>query len=103
MNSGRRKSELSSKSNDNPKCKRLMHRTERTKGRPDGPRVATKSGGGEQTRRIVALVTSESRRPRVIAIFLSDADADFAARNAALQESNVAVMAVIRLGRKFNN
>lgn len=59
-------------------------------------KVADKSGGGEQTRSIVALVTPTDGAPWVVTIFLSDADADFSTRDAALQDLSAAVIAVIR-------
>ena len=62
---------------------------------PDGWAVHDKSGGGEQTRNIIALITPENDAPWLVAIFLSDADVDFATRNAALQELSAAVVALI--------
>lgn len=62
---------------------------------PEGWAVHDKSGGGEQTRNIIALIAPESRAPWVVAIYLSDADVDFATRNAALQELSAAVVALI--------
>ncbi|MFD1910761.1 class A beta-lactamase [Halodurantibacterium flavum] len=58
--------------------------------------IHDKSGGGDQTRSIVALITPADGAPWVATIFLSDADVDFATRNAALQELSAAVIAVIR-------
>lgn len=55
-----------------------------------------KSGSGSHTRNIVAVVIPEGRAPWIVTIFISDADEDFATRNAALQELSAAVMAVIR-------
>ncbi len=58
--------------------------------------IADKSGGGDQTRNIVAMVTPRDHAPWLVAIYLSDADVDFVTRNAALQEIGAAVMAVLK-------
>ena len=58
--------------------------------------IYDKSGSSDQTRSIVALVTPADGDQWVATIFLSDADVDFATRNAALQELSAAVIAVIR-------
>ncbi|QAX28194.1 class A beta-lactamase [Leisingera sp. NJS204] len=58
--------------------------------------VLDKSGSGSHTRNIIAMVTPGKGAPWIITIFLSDADADFDTRNAALQKLGSAVMAVIR-------
>lgn len=63
---------------------------------PDGWQVFDKSGSGSHTRNIVAVIMPEARSPWIVAIFISDVDADFDTRNAALQEIGSAVMAVIR-------
>lgn len=63
---------------------------------PPDWRISDKSGGGEQTRSVVALVTPPDGTAWVVTIFLSDADADFATRDSALQELSAAVIAVIR-------
>lgn len=63
---------------------------------PQGWQILDKSGSGSHTRNIIALVTPEDDAPWVVTIFISDTDADFATRNAALQEIGSAVMAVIR-------
>ncbi len=55
-----------------------------------------KSGAGSHTRNIIALVTPEGRAPWVAAIYISDTDADFAARNTALKELSAAVVNVMR-------
>ncbi|UWQ29127.1 class A beta-lactamase [Leisingera sp. M523] len=67
--------------------------------RADAPadwQVLDKSGSGSHTRNIIAMVTPDKGAPWIITIFLSDADADFGTRNAALQELGGAAMAVIR-------
>jgi beta-lactamase class A len=59
---------------------------------PSGWLVADRSGSGDFNRNIVAMVTPPDGAPYVLAIFLSDADADFATRNAAVIELSEAVM-----------
>ncbi|KIC07475.1 beta-lactamase [Leisingera sp. ANG-M1] len=63
---------------------------------PAGWQVFDKSGSGSHTRNIIAMVTTDKGAPWITTIFLSDVDADFDTRNAALQELGSAVMAVIR-------
>lgn len=63
---------------------------------PGGWSISDKSGSGEQTRNIVALISPQGAAPWVAAIFISEADADFETRNAALKELSAAVVAVIR-------
>ncbi len=63
---------------------------------PDGWLILDKSGSGSHTRNIIALITPEGADPWIATIFISDVDADFATRNAALQEIGSAVMAVIK-------
>ncbi|MFV1518855.1 class A beta-lactamase [Phaeobacter sp. JH204B] len=63
---------------------------------PTDWQVFDKSGSGSHTRNIIAMVTPDKGAPWIITIFLSDADADFGTRNAALKELGGAVMAVIR-------
>ncbi|NSY37859.1 class A beta-lactamase [Leisingera sp. ANG59] len=55
-----------------------------------------KSGAGSHTRSIIALVTPEGSAPWIVAIYISDTDADFATRNAALKELGAAVIKVMR-------
>jgi beta-lactamase class A len=62
---------------------------------PEGWHVADRSGSGDFNRNIVAMVTPPDREPYFIAIFLSDAEADFDTRNAALIELSEAVMEVV--------
>lgn len=57
--------------------------------------ILDKSGSGEQTRNLVAVVTPDGQAPWIVTIFISDVDADFATRNAALQELSGAVIAAI--------
>ncbi|WP_223162898.1 class A beta-lactamase [Roseivivax sediminis] len=63
---------------------------------PAGWEIFDKSGSGDQTRNIVALVSPSNGAPWLVTIFISDADTDFATRNAALKDLSAAVMAVIR-------
>lgn len=62
---------------------------------PEGWHVADRSGSGDFNRNIVAMVTPPDQEPYFIAIFLSDADADFDTRNAAVIELSEAVMQVV--------
>ena len=62
---------------------------------PDGWHVADRSGSGNVNRNIVAMVTPPDREPYFIAILLSDAEADFDTRNAAVIELSEAVMQVV--------
>ncbi len=62
---------------------------------PDGWHVADRSGSGNFNRNITAMVTPPADAPYFIAIFLSDADADFNTRNAAVIDLSDAVMQVI--------
>lgn len=62
---------------------------------PEGWHVADKSGSGNFNRNIVAMVTPQDRAPFFIAIFLSDAEADFDTRNAAVIALSEAAMQVV--------
>ncbi len=62
---------------------------------PEGWHVADRSGSANFNRNIVAMVTPPERKPYFIAIFLSDADADFDTRNAAVIALSKAVMQVV--------
>jgi beta-lactamase class A len=62
---------------------------------PEGWHVADRSGSADFNRNIVAMVTPPNRGPYFIAIFLSDAKADFDTRNAAVIELSEAVMQVV--------
>lgn len=62
---------------------------------PEGWRVADRSGSGDFNRNVVAMVTPPDGEPYFIAIFLSDAEADFDTRNAAVIELSDAVMEVV--------
>ncbi len=62
---------------------------------PKGWQVADKSGSGAYNRNIVAMVTPPDQPPYVITMFLSDTDADFATRNAAVITLSKAVMDVV--------
>ncbi|MBC06257.1 class A beta-lactamase [Thalassospira sp.] len=62
---------------------------------PAGWEIFDKSGSGDKTRNIVALVKPVNEQPWIVYIFISDADADFSTRNAALKELSAAVMVEI--------
>lgn len=62
---------------------------------PEGWQVADRSGSGNFNRNIVAMVTPPDRAPYFIAIFLSDAEADFDTRNAAVIALSEAAMQVV--------
>ncbi len=62
---------------------------------PEGWHVADRSGSADFNRNIVAMVTPPDRKPYFIAIFLSDAEADFDTRNAAVIALSEAVMQVV--------
>jgi beta-lactamase class A len=62
---------------------------------PEGWHVADRSGSADFNRNIVAMVTPPDREPYFIAIFLSDAEADFDTRNAAVIALSEAVMQVV--------
>lgn len=62
---------------------------------PAGWHVADRSGSADFNRNIVAMVTPPDRKPYFIAIFLSDADADFETRNAAVIALSQAAMQVV--------
>lgn len=66
--------------------------------RHDAPaswKIADKSGSGDHNRNIVALITPDDGAPRIVTIYISDADADFETRNAALKALGAAVIRVI--------
>ena len=52
---------------------------------PEGWTVADKSGAGDTSRNLVAMLTPRSGAPYFVALYISDAETDFATRNAALQ------------------
>lgn len=62
---------------------------------PEGWQVADRSGSGDFNRNVVAMVTPPDRAPFFIAVFLSEADADFETRNAAVIALSEAVMNVV--------
>ena len=63
---------------------------------PENWQVADKSGAGERTRNIMAMVTPPGRAPWIVAIYLADADTDFAARDKAVKEIGAAVIEVLK-------
>ncbi|MEE4298655.1 MAG: class A beta-lactamase [Pseudomonadales bacterium] len=58
--------------------------------------IADKSGAGEVTRTLVALVSPPGRAPWLVAIFVSEAEVDFVTRNAAVASISAAVVAALR-------
>lgn len=62
---------------------------------PSSWKIADKSGSGDHNRNLVALITPDDGNPRIVTIYISDTDADFKARNAALKELGAAVIRVI--------
>ena len=64
---------------------------------PDGWIVADKSGAGDGfTRNLVAMVTPPNHAPWLVAIYVSDTPADFAARNEAVTEIGTDIVAVMQ-------
>lgn len=63
---------------------------------PDGWTVYDKSGGGNNSRNLIAVATSPSEIPWVISIYMADMEHDFATRNNALQSIAAAVAEVIK-------
>lgn len=62
---------------------------------PDDWHVADKSRAGSVARNIVAMITPPGSKPYVFAIYLSEAEADFQTRNAALIDLSAAIVDVI--------
>jgi len=62
---------------------------------PAGWRILDKSGSGSHNRNIVAVINPDDAAPWIVTIFLSDMDADFATRDAALQRIGSDVVALI--------
>lgn len=54
--------------------------------------IADKSGAGDVTRTLIAMVVPTGRAPWLVAIFISEAEVDFATRNAALASIAAAVV-----------
>jgi beta-lactamase class A len=63
---------------------------------PSGWQILDKSGAGNKTRNLTAVVTPDAGAPWIVTIFISDTDAAFKIRNAALREIARAVVDVIR-------
>lgn len=59
---------------------------------PDGWDVVDKSGSGNNTRNLIAMLTPPSEDPIFVSLSISDTDADFATRSAALKDLGAAVM-----------
>ena len=62
---------------------------------PEGWQIVDKSGAGARSRNLVAMITPPGRAPWIAAIYIAEAEADFATRNAALQRIGRAVVGVI--------
>lgn len=62
---------------------------------PDSWRVADKSGSGSVTRNIVGMIAPPQGGPYFVAIYLSEAEADFDTRNAAVVAISAAVVELI--------
>ncbi|TGN59049.1 class A beta-lactamase [Paracoccus liaowanqingii] len=62
---------------------------------PAGWDVADKSGSGSNTRNLIAMLTPPDEAPIFFSLSISDTDADFATRNAALTELSAAVMRTV--------
>ncbi|VVS98819.1 class A beta-lactamase [Rhizobium sp. EC-SD404] len=62
---------------------------------PDDWLVADKSGSGNRTRNLVAMVTPPDEAPYLVSIYLSDTSADFETRNAAVTEVGAAIVDLI--------
>lgn len=62
---------------------------------PDDWMVADKSGSGNRTRNLVAMVTPPDEAPYLVSIYLSDTTADFETRNAAVTEIGAAIVDLI--------
>ncbi|AWI82867.1 class A beta-lactamase [Alloyangia pacifica] len=58
--------------------------------------ILDKSGSGRHTRNLVAVIQPEGEAPWIATMFVSDTDAEFEARNAALKDLGGAVVAVVR-------
>ena len=62
---------------------------------PKGWRIFDKSGSGSHSRNLVAVVVPEGRAPWIVTIFISDVNAPFETRNAAVKSLSGAVAAAI--------
>lgn len=59
---------------------------------PEGWDVVDKSGSGNNTRNLIVMLTPPSEDPIFVSLSISDTEADFATRNAALKDLGAAVM-----------
>lgn len=59
---------------------------------PDNWDMADKSGGGSNTRNLIAMLTPPNGAPIFVSLFISEAEVDFATRNWALVELSAAVV-----------
>ena len=65
---------------------------------PTGWDVADKSGSGDHNRNLIAMLTPPGGAPIFVSLSISDTNADFATRNAALIELSAAVMKMLIAG-----
>ncbi|WP_374303656.1 class A beta-lactamase [Paracoccus sp. (in: a-proteobacteria)] len=65
---------------------------------PAGWKVADKSGSGDHNRNLIAMLTPPGGAPILVSLSISDTDADFATRNAALIELGAAVVGMLTAG-----
>ncbi len=63
---------------------------------PDDWLVLDKSGAGEGSRNLVAMVTPPDTAPYVVSIYVAETDADFATRNEAVAQIGAAIVDLIR-------
>lgn len=63
---------------------------------PEGWTVYDKSGGGSDSRSLIAVAATAGESPWVISIYLADMEHDFTTRNSALQRIAAAVAKVIK-------
>ena len=62
---------------------------------PEDWDVADKSGSGNNTRNLIAMLTPRDEAPIFISLSISDTEADFATRNVALAELSAAVVGML--------
>lgn len=59
--------------------------------------IADKSGAGDVTRTLIAMVMPPGRAPWFVGLFISEAEVDFATRNAAMTKLSAAAVAAIEV------
>jgi len=65
---------------------------------PEGWDVADKSGSGANNRNLIAMLTPPDGAPIFVSLLISDTEANFATRNAAMTELGAAVMRMLTAG-----